>query len=101
MSEVDIKSVKGSSVTAPPRDGVITNRYSRLLTQDRARGAAQAMLHGAGLTVEDMDKPQVGISAVWWEGNPCNMHLRSLSEQVKKGCTEADLVGLQFNTIGE
>ena len=43
---------------------------------------------------------QVGISSVWWEGNPCNMHLHDLAQEVKEGCHEAGLVGLRFNTIG-
>lgn len=47
-----------------------------------------------------MNKPQVGICSVWYEGNPCNMHLLDLSEHVKKGVTGADLVGYRFNTIG-
>ena len=33
------------------------------------------MLYATGLTEADMDKPQVGIASVWYEGNPCNMHL--------------------------
>jgi dihydroxy-acid dehydratase len=32
-----------------------------------------------------MAKPQVGISSMWYEGNPCNMHLLSLAEDVKRG----------------
>lgn len=43
---------------------------------------------------------QVGISSVWWEGNPCNMHLNDLAAEVKAGVEEAGLVGLRFNTIG-
>ena len=43
---------------------------------------------------------QVGISSVWWEGNPCNMHLHDLAGEVKEGCHEVGLVGLRFNTIG-
>jgi dihydroxy-acid dehydratase len=58
------------------------------------------MLHAAGLTKEDMTKAQVGISSVWYEGNPCNMHLLSLGAEVKKGVQDAGLIGLQFNTIG-
>jgi hypothetical protein len=38
-----------------------------------------------GLKEEDMGKPQVGISSMWYEGNPCNMHLLSLAEHVKAG----------------
>ena len=42
----------------------------------------------------------MGIASVWYEGNSCNMHLLDLAAAVKKGVTEAGLVGLRFNTIG-
>lgn len=76
------------------------NPYSSQITQNKSQGASQAMLHGIGLTREDMNKAQVGIASVWWEGNTCNMHLNDLAAEVKKGITEANLVGLRFNTIG-
>lgn len=76
------------------------NKYSRTLTGPKSQGASQAMLYATGLTEEDMAKPQVGVCSVWYEGNPCNMHLLSLSEYVKKGVEEQDLVGYRFNTIG-
>jgi dihydroxy-acid dehydratase len=58
------------------------------------------MLYGTGLTREDMDKAQVGIASVWYEGNTCNMHLNKLAESVKEGVTQSGLVGMRFNTIG-
>jgi dihydroxy-acid dehydratase len=58
------------------------------------------MLYATGLRDEDLDKPEVGIASVWYEGNPCNMHLLSLAEKVKEGVVAAGLVGLRFNTIG-
>ena len=58
------------------------------------------MLYGVGLTEEDMNKPQVGIASMWWEGNTCNMHLLDLAEKVKEGVQAAGMVGLRFNTIG-
>jgi dihydroxy-acid dehydratase len=58
------------------------------------------MLYGTGMTEEDMDKAQVGISSCWYEGNTCNMHLLDLAADVKKGVEEAGLVGMRFNTIG-
>ncbi len=76
------------------------NRYSSQITQPRSRGAAQAMLYGTGMTREDMDRAQVGIASVWWEGNTCNMHLNDLAASVKKGVTGAGMVGMRFNTIG-
>jgi len=76
------------------------NRTSQRITQPKSQGASQAMLHATGLTEEDMDKAQVGIGSCWFEGNPCNMHLLELSEQVKRGVQAADLIGFRFNTIG-
>ena len=51
------------------------NKYSSRITQPKSQGASQAMLYGTGMTREDMDKAQVGIASVWYEGNTCNMHL--------------------------
>jgi dihydroxy-acid dehydratase len=76
------------------------NKYSSRITQPPSQGASQAMLHATGLTRADMDKAQVGISAVWYEGNSCNMHLNELATAVKQGVVEAGLVGMRFNTIG-
>ncbi len=76
------------------------NKYSRHITQPETQGASQAMLYATGLTEADMQKPQVGIASMWFEGNPCNMHLLDLAAEVKKGVVAAGLVGLRFNTIG-
>ena len=76
------------------------NRYSARITQDKSQGASQAMLYGAGLTPEDMGKPQVGIASVWYEGNTCNMHLLDLAAAAKEGVDATDCVGLRFNTVG-
>jgi len=58
------------------------------------------MLYATGLTESDMNKPQVGIASVWYEGNPCNMHLLQLAGKVKEGLVAAGLVGMRFNTVG-
>ena len=76
------------------------NRYSARITQPASQGASQAMLFGTGLTEEDMQRPQVGIASVWYEGNTCNMHLNRLADKVKEGVQAAGLVGMRFNTIG-
>lgn len=76
------------------------NKYSSRITQPASQGASQAMLYGTGLTEADMDKPQVGIASMWYEGNTCNMHLNQLSAWVKETMAEAGLVGMRFNTIG-
>jgi len=58
------------------------------------------MLHATGLTSDDLSRPQVGIASMWWEGNPCNMHLLDLAEAIAEGVREAGLVPMRFNTIG-
>ena len=58
------------------------------------------MLYGTGMSDEDMNKAQVGIASVWFEGNTCNMHLNELAAEVKKGVVAADMVGMRFNTVG-
>ncbi|KAF5871310.1 putative dihydroxy-acid dehydratase protein [Botrytis fragariae] len=76
------------------------NRVSSAITQPKSQGASQAMLYATGMTEERLNKAQVGISSVWWSGNPCNMHLLELNHKVKEGVERAGLVGYQFNTIG-
>jgi len=78
----------------------ILNRYSRVITEPKSQGASQAMLYATGMREEDMSKPQVGIASVWYEGNPCNMHLLALAEKAKEGVAAAGMVGMRFNTIG-
>jgi len=76
------------------------NKFSARITQRKSQGASQAMLYGTGMSEEDMNKAQVGIASMWYEGNTCNMHLNKLSDKVKEGMASAGLVGMRFNTIG-
>jgi dihydroxy-acid dehydratase len=76
------------------------NKISSKITQPKSQGASQAMLYATGLTEEDMNKAQVGIASVWYDGNPCNMHLMDLANKVKEGVITAGMVGMRFNTIG-
>jgi len=55
------------------------NKFSSHITQPKSQGASQAMLYATGMTEQDMKKGQVGIASVWFEGNPCNMHLLDLA----------------------
>jgi dihydroxy-acid dehydratase len=76
------------------------NRYSSRITQPPAQGASQAMLYATGMNEGDMQKAQVGIGSVWYEGNPCNQHLLDLSAKVREGIAASGLVPMRFNTIG-
>jgi len=74
------------------------NRISRRLTEDPSQGASQAMLYATGLEPSDLPKPQVGIAAMWLEGNPCNMHLADLADVVKGAVQSAGGIGFRFGT---
>ena len=76
------------------------NKYSARITQQPAQASSRAMLYATGLKDEDLGKPQVGIASMWWDGNPCNMHLLDLATEVASGAAKAGLIPMRFNTIG-
>lgn len=76
------------------------NKFSKKITQDKSLPAAQAMLYATGLKEDDFYKAQVGIVSNWYDGNPCNMHLRALGDRIKKSVKKQDFVAFQFSTIG-
>ncbi|KAE8356380.1 dihydroxy-acid/6-phosphogluconate dehydratase [Aspergillus coremiiformis] len=106
LSQRSAVTVRPLSTTLPRQnasaseDDHALNKVSRHVTQPISQGASQAMLYATGLTEKDMDKAQVGISSVWYSGNPCNMHLLDLNHRVKQGVEKAGLIGMQFNTVG-
>src|SRR3954465_237654 len=89
-----------TATTAAPSATKQLNRYSSRITQPASQGASQAMLIATGLSWDDLNKPQVGIGAVWYDGNPCNMHLADLGNHVKTGVEQAGMVAMRFNTVG-
>lgn len=76
------------------------NKYSSVITEPKSNGASQAMLYATGFKDGDFQKAQVGVGSCWWSGNPCNMHLMDLNNACTKSVEEANLKGMQFNTIG-
>lgn len=78
------------------------NKFSSTLTRDHDFPAAQAMLYASGVPDEHTLKtfPQVGVASVWWEGNPCNMHLLDLAKEVKRSIQKENMLAWQYNTIG-
>ncbi|CUA71150.1 dihydroxy-acid dehydratase [Rhizoctonia solani] len=95
--DVKIHSNRRSSPTQP--DGKL-NKISGRLTENPAQGGSQAMLYAVGLDEKTITNPQIGISPVWWEGNPCNAHLLELARKVKEGCEAEGINGFMFSTIG-
>lgn len=78
------------------------NRYSSTITKDHDFPGAQAMLYAAGVPDRETMKnsPHVGVASVWWEGNPCNMHLLDLGKIVKDSIQKQGMLAWQYNTIG-
>ena len=64
-------------------------RRSAPLVAGWKRAPARAMLHAAGFSREDLEKPLIGVANTWIEIGPCNLHLRDLAEHVKQGIREA------------
>jgi dihydroxy-acid dehydratase len=57
------------------------------------------MFKAMGLTDADLDRPLVGVANTWTELTPCNLHLRDLAVDVKRGIRDAGGTPLEFNTI--
>ncbi|KAF2669183.1 dihydroxy-acid dehydratase [Microthyrium microscopicum] len=78
------------------------NRYSSAITRGHDYPGAQAMLYAAGVPDKHSMKnaPHVGIASVWWEGNPCNMHLLDLAKITKDAVKKKGMLGWQYNTVG-
>src|SRR5262245_41379095 len=72
---------------------------SDVMKKGASRAPARAMLKGAGLTDAEIERPLVAVLNTWTEVMPCNMHLRSLADQVKKGVRAAGGTPIEFNTI--
>ncbi len=73
--------------------------HSHTITQGRDRAGARAMLKAVGFTDEDLKKPIIGIANTWIETMPCNLNLRELAVEVKKGVRAAGGTPMEFNTI--
>ncbi|KAF2205260.1 dihydroxy-acid and 6-phosphogluconate dehydratase [Delitschia confertaspora ATCC 74209] len=99
LQSSQVRALSSSSTRWAKSDNEL-NSVSSKITQPKSQGASQAMLYATGMNEQDMNKAQVGISSVWYSGNPCNMHLLELNNKVKEGVQRAGLVGMQFNTIG-
>lgn len=100
ISPIYSRTISSTSVLQSDKPNVRLNKTSATITQPKSQGASQAMLYATGLNDEDLNKAQVGISSVWYTGNPCNMHLMDLNHKIKEGVEKAGLIGYQFNTVG-
>jgi len=72
---------------------------SRFITDGRDRAGARSMFKAIGFTLEDLQKPLIGVANTWIETMPCNFHLRRLAAKVKEGIRAAGGTPMEFNTI--
>ena len=99
----DIQGV-GTYEAVPPEPSFVNklNKYSAVITQRPTGGAGQAQLYATdvGKINDGMNKPQIGIGSVWFESNPCNMHLLEVGLHTKRHVEKLDAIGMRFNSIG-
>jgi dihydroxy-acid dehydratase len=73
--------------------------HSDVIKRGISRAPARAMLKATGLTDADLAKPLVAVANTWSEVTPCNMHLRTIAENVKQGVRAAGGTPIECNTI--
>ena len=81
-----------------PRDTRVSHRPNPLTTGP-SRAPARAMLKAAGFSDADLKKPLIGVANTWIEIGPCNLHLRTLADDVKDGIRAAGGTPMEFNTV--
>ncbi|HHY33145.1 MAG TPA: dihydroxy-acid dehydratase [Firmicutes bacterium] len=59
----------------------------------------RALLKGVGLSDEDLELPLIGIANSFSELSPGHIHLRTISDYVRRGIRYAGGTPLEFNTI--
>ena len=69
------------------------------LKKGPSRAPARAMLKATGLTDADLERPLVAVVGTHTDVMPCNMHLRALAEEVKRGVRAAGGTPIEFTTI--
>jgi len=72
---------------------------SDLLKKGASRAPARAMLKATGLTDADLERPLIAVVGTHTDVMPCNLHLRGLAEEVKRGVRAAGGTPVEFTTI--
>ena len=81
----------------PPQMDV--RHRSRTLLDGPDRAPARSYLKGIGFSADQLRRPLVGIANTWTGTMPCNVHLRSLAQDVARGISAAGATPMEFNTI--
>ncbi len=73
--------------------------HSNAIKAGPARAPARAMLRATGLDDAAIAKPFVGVIHTWSDVSPCNITLRDLAQDVRRGVIAAGGTPIEFNTI--
>ena len=73
--------------------------HSDAIKSGPARAPARAMLRATGLDDAAIAKPFVGVIHTWSDVSPCNLTLRDLAQDVRRGVQAAGGTPIEFNTI--
>jgi len=73
--------------------------HSDAIKKGPDHAAARAMLRATGLSADDINKPLIAVVHTWTDVSPCNLNLRDLAQDVKRGVIEAGGTPFEFNTI--
>ena len=76
-----------------------TKLPSRHVSIGPERAPHRSYYYAMGMTVEDINKPFVGVVSTWNEAAPCNIALMRQAQSVKKGVKEMDGTPREFCTI--
>jgi dihydroxy-acid dehydratase len=72
---------------------------SRHVTMGAERAPHRSYYYAMGLTVEEIDRPFVGVVSCWNEAAPCNIALMRQAQSAKRGVKEAGGTPREFCTI--
>jgi dihydroxy-acid dehydratase len=73
--------------------------HSNAIKHGPARAPARAMLRATGLDDAAIAKPFVAVVHTWSDVSPCNITLRDLAQDVRRGVSAAGGTPIEFNTI--
>ena len=73
--------------------------HSNAIKKGPARAPARAMLRATGLDDAAIAKPFVGVIHTWSDVSPCNLTLRDLAQDARRGVISAGGTPIEFNTI--
>lgn len=73
--------------------------HSDAIKKGPSRAPARAMLRATGMDDAAIERPFVGVIHTWSDVSPCNITLRELAQDARRGIEAAGGTAVEFNTI--